>query len=234
MTPHSTSSLTMRPRRPMLLIGFVALLFGASSASATDPATLANNGSGSIAPCSSCHGKDGAGMATFPRLAGMDATYLNKQLQDFASGSRSNPVMAPIATALSAEDAAALADYYSKMPVPAALAHPKDASADDGGLGARLALYGKWSAKVPACIQCHGPQGVGVGGSFPAIAGQTAAYLTAQLTAFKQGTRKNDPDELMRHIPAALSEEEINAVAQWFAGVPVTPTGKPTARGGRP
>lgn len=230
---HPTPTGTVIPRvlRPMHFIALAALVFATAPAAATDPATLANSGGEGIAPCASCHAKDGGGMASFPRLAGMDAAYLEKQLRDFGSGSRDNAVMKPISDALSPEDQAAIAAYYAKMPVPASLAQPEKPSTADESLGARLALQGKWSDNVPGCVQCHGPRGLGVGEHFPAIAGQPAVYISTQLKAFKDGTRKNDPLELMRHLPAGLSDEEVTAVSQWFAGVPVVPVTQTVSAG---
>ena len=87
-----------------LLSGLLVL----PAARAVDPATLANSGSGSIIACASCHGSDGGGQASFPRLAGMNAAYMLKQLGDFASGSRANAVMQPIAKALAPADRVAI------------------------------------------------------------------------------------------------------------------------------
>lgn len=75
---------------------------------------------------------------------------------------------------------------------------------------------------MPACVQCHGPGGTGVGDSFPAIAAQPAGYIAAQLRAWQAGTRKNDPIELMRHLSAKLSESEVKAVSEWFSLQPAT------------
>jgi cytochrome c553 len=50
-----------------------------------------------IAPCSSCHGDKGQGMAVFPRLAGQHRDYLTAQLHAFADEERSNPIMGPLA-----------------------------------------------------------------------------------------------------------------------------------------
>lgn len=203
-------------------------LLMASAADAADPATIATQGNGKGAtPCIACHGPDGGGQpaAGFPRLAGLDQAYLRKQLDDFASGSRDNPVMKPAAVALSAEERDAIAAYYSRMPVPAAFAKPSAAMPAADSPGALLASRGRWQQQVPACEQCHGPAGVGVGSNFPPLAGQPAAYIEAQLKAWQAGTRHNDPLELMRHLSQSLSDKDIQDVAAWFAAQPLDSKG---------
>lgn len=200
----------------------VLLLAGAVfAARATDPATVANQGASGVPACNSCHGPGGSGQGVFPRLAGLNAAYLAKQLGDFSGGSRANGVMQPIAKALPPADQQALARYYAAMP---AAARPAPATAADDA-GARLATRGQWSKGVPACVQCHGPGGVGIGDHFPALAGQPAGYIASQLKAWQAGTRKNDPIELMRHVAAQLSDSDIQAVSNWFAAQPVATTG---------
>ncbi|MCB2254406.1 cytochrome c4 [Pseudomonas chlororaphis] len=167
--------------------------------------------------CLACHGGDGLGLAAagFPRLAGLSAGYLRKQLEDFRSGARSNPVMQPLAKALSEEEISAVSQTLAAMPAPTVA--PVTRSAEAQGVGARLALRGAWERQVPECVTCHGPGGVGVGDAFPPLAGQPAAYLTGQLNAWRDGTRRNDPNDLMGHIAKALTPEEIVAVADYFA-----------------
>ncbi|AJO79007.1 cytochrome c [Pseudomonas sp. MRSN 12121] len=167
--------------------------------------------------CLACHGGDGLGLAAagFPRLAGLSAGYLRKQLEDFRSGARSNPVMQPLAKALSEEEISAVSQTLAAMPAPTVA--PVTRSAEAPGVGARLALRGAWERQVPECVTCHGPGGVGVGDAFPPLAGQPAAYLAGQLNAWRDGTRRNDPNDLMGHIAKALTPEEIVAVADYFA-----------------
>ena len=215
----------MRSKVPPPLVAALAMLLPSAPALAVDPATIANAGTGTVVACASCHGKDGGGMASFPRLAGMNAAYLLKQLQDFDSGSRGNAVMKPIAAALSPADRDAMANYYAALPIPAALAGTTAPAVPDASRGALLATRGVWSKGVPACVQCHGPGGVGVGASFPAIAGQPSGYLASQLQAWQKGTRKNDPLELMQHLSRSLSAAEIKAVSDWFARQPATVAG---------
>jgi cytochrome c553 len=155
----------------------------------------------------------------FPRLAGLNASYMAKQLADFNNGSRINAVMQPIAAALSPAERQSMADYYAAMPAPVAVTGTAPADDSAGGV---LARRGRWSKNVPACVQCHGPDGIGVGDAFPALAAQPAAYTAAQLHAWQAGTRKNDPLELMRHVAAPLSDSDIQSVAGWFAAQPAS------------
>jgi cytochrome c553 len=67
------------------------------------------------ARCAGCHGADGLGVGTFPALAGKDADYLAKSLQDFKSGARVNPMMNTIAKSLSDQDIADLAAHYASL-----------------------------------------------------------------------------------------------------------------------
>ena len=211
---------------------FVLIVVAFSSlpllAHATDAAsiTLQGNGKGA-APCMACHGDDGAGQSTAgnPRLAGLDADYLQKQLDDFASGTRDSAVMKPTAGALSEDQRHALALYYSKLPLPPALARPSTPMPAADGAGAVLATRGDWSRDVPGCVQCHGPGGVGVGAHFPPLAGQPAVYIEAQLKAWQNGSRHNDPLQLMQHLSRALSAQDIDAVATWFAAQPLPAAG---------
>lgn len=196
-----------------------ALLLASGAGHAVDPATLARSGGNGMAACASCHAADGGGQGAFPRLAGLEAAYLQKQLQDFTSGSRKHVLMQPIAKALTKEDQTAMAAYYAAMPVPARLRASKPPP--DTGTGAWLALRGAWERGVPGCTRCHGPEGRGVGAAFPPLAGQPAEYIAAQLRAWKAGDRANDPLQLMRHLSAQLTAPEIDAVSQWFAAQPV-------------
>jgi cytochrome c553 len=209
------------------IAGLMVCMLWASGALAdvTDGATIAHQGNGhGAAPCMACHGPDGGGQAAagFPRLAGLPEAYLRKQLEDFANGTRVNATMQPVVNALSDADRDAVALYYSQLPVPAPA--PAPALNDDvAKLGQNLATRGRWSDSLPGCEQCHGPGGIGVGDHFPPIAGQSAVYITNELQAWKQGSRHNDPLQLMQHVAATLSDKDIEAISAWYAVQPVAP-----------
>lgn len=203
-----------------------AMLLALPVMAAPPAAVIAHSGNGHGAPaCMVCHGAEGQGQAAagFPRLAGLNATYLLRQLDAFADGTRASSVMAPVAKALDVNERKALADYYAALAVPTGA--PAPASATSAGAGEQLALRGRWSQQVPSCVACHGPRGEGVGANFPPLAGQPASYLASQLRAFKSGARHNDPLELMQHVASTLSEADIRAVSAWFAAQPVAAHG---------
>lgn len=167
--------------------------------------------------CQTCHGADGGGTAAagFPRLAGLDAGYIERQLLNFRSGKRSNPVMQPIAEALSKKEVPLMAAYYAALPIPAFT--PEGGDAALLRKGEILATRGDWNHDIPACFQCHGPGGKGMGSSFPAISGQSAMYISNQIEAWKAGTRSNDPTGLMKSVADKLSADQVEAVSAFLA-----------------
>lgn len=181
-----------------------------------DGTTIAAKGTANGAPpCASCHGAQGEGNAAagFPGLAGLGKAYLERQLAAFSRGERVNPVMQPIAKALSPEEASAVSAHFAALPPPTSVAPRNDSP------GAVLAKAGRWDAsRLPACEQCHGPGGAGVGDSFPRLHGQPTAYIAAQLTAWQEGKRPAGPQGLMQSIAKKLSPADISAVAAYFGG----------------
>lgn len=195
-----------------------------------DGAAIAKLGTGAAPACQTCHGAAGEGIAQagFPRLARLGAGYLQRQLAAFADGTRVSDVMMPIAKALSVVDRAEVAAYYAALPAPAppaaalptASASAPTAVPDSASVGATLATRGRWADKLPACEQCHGPGGRGVGPDFPALAGQSATYLANQLTAWKAGARPPAPMGLMAVVARKLYDGEVRAVADHYASLP--------------
>ncbi|KAB5619776.1 cytochrome c [Pseudomonas parafulva] len=167
--------------------------------------------------CLGCHGPDGKGIAAagFPRLSGLSAGYLSKQLEDFRSGSRKQPVMEPLAKALSDEEIRSVSAWLAEQPSDPVTGSRRQQMASDPT--ERLALYGDWSRQIPGCVQCHGPGGAGVGEHFPPLAGQPATYLVAQLNAWRDGSRRNDPNQLMVGVAKAMTDAEVTAIADYFA-----------------
>ncbi|MBP0447553.1 c-type cytochrome [Roseomonas sp. SSH11] len=170
--------------------------------------------------CHSCHGLtgEGNGAGAFPRLSGQASWYLYKQLADYASGRRQNAVMTPIARALSEGEREAVAAWYAAQGSAPAAPRPR-AEVRDLQLGGALSAVGVPERGIHACVNCHGAEGRGMGPSYPALAGQYAAYTALQLRAYRSGTRGNSPLNVMAAIAANLTDAEIEALAVYFAAL---------------
>ncbi len=166
--------------------------------------------------CGRCHGADGNGGADplWPKLADQDASYIAKQLKDFKSGARKDPIMTGMAAGLSDADIENVAAYFSSQKEKPGVAK----SATLAKAGERLYRGGNAQMGISACMSCHGPSGKGIPPRFPRLSGQNQAYTTKQLLAFKNGTRTNDGDTMTR-IAFRMSEEEIKAVSDYITGL---------------
>lgn len=155
----------------------------------------------------------------FPRLAGLNVQYIEHQLESFKNGTRKNDVMQPIVAALSDDERKTIANYYADMTAPKAEAEPAAPAAI--AAGAKLAATGDWPKGMPGCGQCHGAAGLGVGATFPRLAGQSATYIENALQSWKAGDRKNDPMGLMASVASKLNDDQIKNVAAYYESPPV-------------
>ena len=184
----------------------------------------------------------------FPRIAGQSQRYLVRQLESYANGTRHNPVMEPIAKGLSPQQMSEAAGYFAQLDAPAAAnaganaptganaqtatnaqtrgntqgtANAQAAASAQGGAdrGSVLAIRGDDSRRLQACNNCHGPGGVGEPPLYPYIAGLDARYITTVLNDWKSGARRNDPGQQMASVARALSDQDVTAVAQYFAAL---------------
>jgi cytochrome c553 len=171
--------------------------------------------------CAACHAADGNSTAPAnPKIAGQIPEYTHKQLKDFkAEGgkkpARESPIMMGMVANLSEADMKGLAAFYGGQKLKPAAASDKNLVA----AGQRLWRGGNAATGVPACAGCHGPAVAGMPAQYPRIAGQYADYVAAQLKAFKEGGRANDPNGMMRGVAARLTDREIRAVAEYAAGL---------------
>jgi cytochrome c553 len=167
-----------------------------------------------VPACLSCHGANGnSGAAANPKLAGQHPEYIHKQLDNFKAKSRSSAIMTPFASVLSDQEMRDVGAYLAKQSLKPATAKNKDTIEQ----GQKIYRGGIAAKGVPACAACHGPAGAGIPSQYPRIGGQWSDYTEAQLVAFRQGTRKNNP--IMASIAAKMSDAEIKAVADYVAGV---------------
>ncbi len=208
---------------------------------------LVVNGRDGVAACVECHGATGEGDFDlgYPRLAGLNAAYIKKQLHDFrrdplemgvsiepvardynktprfykdltiyTPGTRSDPVMNPTARAMTDEEIANVALYYSALPFEAA---PIAADFQSLERGMELALRGKPEYMMPRCDACHGPAGEGFGELFPPLAGQPPQYIIRQLDKWQMGARDNDAMAMMKNSANLLTDGDKINVARYYA-----------------
>lgn len=153
--------------------------------------------------CFTCHGAAGEGAGAVPRIAGLDAGYAVKQLEDYARELRADAVMSPIARRLTAADRRAVAYFYEalgRQPTPSAPAPP-------------LYHAGDPARGLIACARCHEGEGAAAA---PRLGGQPAAYTIEQLDRWRRGVRRNDPNDMMGRAARPLTDAEIQALARYL------------------
>ncbi|MCF7520497.1 cytochrome c4 [Neisseria sp. ZJ106] len=200
----------------------LALGLAAGAATAAPKADIEKGKQIATTICAACHAADGnSGIAMYPKLSAQHAAYIYQQTQEIKEGKRtagSSAVMKPLVTGLSEQDIRNVAAYYAKQQAKPGEANPKE----ELELGARIFRGGLADKKIPACMSCHGPSGAGMPGggteilAYPRIAGQHKAYVMTQLNAYKSGARQN---AMMADIAKRMSEEEMNAVANFIQGL---------------
>lgn len=97
----------------------------------------------------------------------------------------------------------------------AAAAAPKAARGLDGADAATLQIVAAGKGQAWSCASCHGAAGEGSLNT-PRLAGQRAAYLAKQLEDFRSGLRHN---ESMAFVARALSGDDIDKLARYYAGI---------------
>ncbi|WP_394175248.1 c-type cytochrome [Thalassotalea litorea] len=171
--------------------------------------------------CVACHNADGnSALPMYPKLAGQSEQYLFKQLMDFKKAADSNneegrvdPVMAGMVAPLSEEDMQNLAAYFASQKVS-----PSAAQANERGKD--IYVSGDPQRGITACIACHGVDGQGMAlAGFPVVGQQHVDYLKAQLGKFRDGSRGNDMNSMMRNIAEKLTDEDMDAVAQYMSSL---------------
>ena len=215
-------------RNALLAISTFALLASVKSMAAEESREMTAQRLGSGNPligkeksdagrCQECHGSEGISSdAKIPNHAGQYAGYLIKQLNNFQSGERKHEVMTIMAEDLSAADIADIAAYFASQ---------KPMQGDGSGanpLAKNLFVNGDQARAIPACISCHGDGGKGRIAdniTYPVIGGQRRVYLRTQLVNWKLGERSNSPEGVMNKIASVLSEDEIDALANYISGL---------------
>ncbi|WP_209723592.1 cytochrome c [Duganella sp. 1411] len=164
--------------------------------------------------CVSCHGANGnSTIAVNPKLSAQHQSYIYKQLVNFTTAERNQPVMTTYAKMLTDEEKHNVAAWLSAQAVKPGAAKNKDTI----DLGKKIYRGGIAEKNVPACASCHGASGNGIPVQYPRLAGQHQDYTVAQLGLFKSGARKNSAQ--MTTIAQRMSDDEMKAVADYVAGL---------------
>lgn len=216
-----------------LLLLVIALLCQRSMAqNAAAPPKPADTMEERVRACVSCHGKDGRGISNvyFPRLAGKPAGYLYNQLVAFRDGRRKYAPMNYLLAYLPDEYLQQMARYYAGIQIP--YDNPATSSASQEVLqrGRGIVMNGNASQQIPACVACHGSNLGGREPGIPALLGLRADYISAQLGAWRYGTRTALEPDCMQLVAARLTEADVTALAAFLSSMPIPADTRPIAR----
>ncbi|MBK6615471.1 c-type cytochrome [Ottowia sp.] len=204
----------MKSLAALLTASLLAATASAADAPAAPKVDLAKGGASYAAVCVACHAADGNSTVPLqPKLAQQHPEYLVKQMLEFKSGTRQDPIMQGFAAALSEEDTRNIAWWLASQKVKPGFAKEKDLVM----LGERIYRGGIPDRQIPACAGCHSPNGAGIPAQYPRLAGQFADYTAKQLVAFRDGARKNNLQ--MTGVAAKMNDREIKAVSDYIAGL---------------
>lgn len=166
--------------------------------------------------CTACHGEDGNSPSDlYPKIAGQHSSYLEKQLQQFKSGERKDPIMAGMVATLSEQDMKDLSAYFASQ-----MSTPETADPEIVGPGQKLYMGGDLDRNIPGCAACHGPRGNGLElAKFPKISSQHPAYIKTQLEKFRNHSRNNDYNGMMTDVSAKLTDEDIKLLSEYISAL---------------
>lgn len=210
----------MKSLASLLVFACFAITAVSQAAAADEPqksvkADVAKGEASFAAVCAACHGPDGNSLIPVnPTLAQQHPEYLIKQLTEFKSGARANAIMQGMASTLAtADDVRNVAYWVASKAAKPGTAKDKELVA----LGERIFRGGVADRQIAACAGCHSPNGAGIPAQYPRLKGQQTDYTVAQLTAFRDGVRKNSLQ--MSQVAAKLNDREIKALGDYIAGL---------------
>lgn len=182
--------------------------------------------------CTACHGAGDRALpdAYIPRIAGKPAGYLVEQMRNFRDGRRKHAGMAHLFEPLDERYLLELAQHFAaeKPSLAAAARQPLPAAAAERARA--WVQRGDAAAGVPACTACHGAAITGVAPAVPGLLGLPAAYVSAQIGAWRQGLRQAREPDCMAQVARALPLEDIAAIARWLEAQPLPADPAPAAR----
>jgi cytochrome c553 len=201
---------------------FLLLLHGTGNA-ASEPRRVPDTMAQRVLPCTACHGKEGRATAEgyFPRIAGKPAGYLYNQLVNFRDGRRNYPLMVYLVEYLTDDYLRQMAKHFASIDLPYPPPQSPNVPPELLSRGEQLVRRGDASRNIPACIECHGQNLLGVEPYVPGLLGVSRDYLYGQLGFWKNGERRAHPPDCMANIASQLTPEEVRAVSAWLAAQPV-------------
>jgi cytochrome c553 len=220
----------MRRFHPVFaLLVLIALSFDTAQAQPAEraPDTMAAR----VLACASCHGAQGEGTSDeyFPRLAGKPSGYLYNQLVAFREGRRKYPPMNYLLEFLPDAYLKQIAEHFASLRPPFPAPAVPVVSNEILARGEALVTHGDPQRGVPACAGCHGPAFTGMEPAIPGLLGLRASYISAQLGAWRYGTRTAAAPDCMQVVAGVLTEDDVKAVAAWLSSrpAPADPTFAP-------
>ncbi|HET9822629.1 MAG TPA: cytochrome c4 [Burkholderiaceae bacterium] len=204
---------------PLAVVLGLSLPSAAAIAAPPVPDTVAQR----ALACTACHGREDRERqgSHVPRLSGKPEGYLFEQMRNFRDGRRIHQGMARLMEHLDDRYLRELAAHFAEQqPLrPAA-----QAAAPDAPVRARAERWlreGDHALGIPPCTACHGEALTGVAPDVPGLLGLPAAYVSAQLGAWRQGLRKARTPDCMARIAQALPMQDIPALAHTLAAQPL-------------
>ncbi|MEQ8700100.1 MAG: c-type cytochrome [Bauldia litoralis] len=192
----------------------VAFLMSVRGMSASDYRDL--TGKPGDSACAMCHGENGVSRNPHvPRLDILSQTYIENSLRAYLHGARNSGIMAEAVAAIPEGAIAGVAQRFA-----GAAAEGRAAASSELARRGRALANEDGTVDAPACRACHGPWPEPLNQAFPSLAGQHAPYLEAQLRLWRDGARGGgETAKLMRHAAHDLSNDDIAALAAYYAGL---------------
>ena len=225
MQHHSHPTMTLLHRLLLAAVGLLAA--GAPSAFAAPK--VEDSMAQRVLACTGCHGAQGraASDGYYPRIAGKPAVYLYNQLLSFRDGRRQYTLMTKLLAPLSDAYLREIAEHFASLDLPYPPPQAATGSADALSRGEELVRKGDAAQRIPACVSCHGTALMGVAPAIPALIGMPRDYLNAQLGGWRTGNRHALEPDCMAQVAKRLKPEDISALSQWLAALPVPAGAKP-------
>ncbi len=217
-------------KRPFYKLMLLTVLLVNAPAGATPPKNI-DSLDQRLAACMACHGADGrAGPDGYlPRIAGKPEGYLYQQLLNFREGRRVNPAMQRMVERLPDAYLKEIATYFAAQDLPYPAPANIALTATQLAQGRRMVTEGDAARKLPACVACHGQRLSGVSPSIPSLLGLPRDYITQQLSAWRQGSRRAASPDCMAHMANGLTPSDIVAVSAWLSTQAIPANYKPAA-----